>query len=172
MTEQKIIKVWVLEDDKEDRELIEEAFINSGIKNYEILEKTSELFNKFKLHLDVMVVDFHLKPDLEDGDRVVQKIKYICNDCYAIIISTLETKKEFIRVIRAHADDYIDKSENNWPDELVKAVKIGMEKVGIALDRKKREDTIKTELYKYQQEIKERIHSKQNPTKYDSRPGN
>jgi DNA-binding response OmpR family regulator len=169
MVEQKLIKIWVLEDDQDDRELVQEAFMANHIEPFEMLEKAQELFDRLKGHLDVVIVDFHLKTDLEDGDRVVQKLKNECEECYAIVISTLETKKEFIRIIRARADDYIDKEDIRWPEELVKAVKIGQEKVSKVLLKKQKEDSIRSELYKYQLEIKERVYSKQNSMKHDGR---
>jgi DNA-binding response OmpR family regulator len=167
MADQKDIKIWVLEDDKDDRESIQEALIKHNIGPFQMLEKTHQLFAKLKGHLDIMIVDFHLKADLEDGDRVVQKLKNDCEDCYAIVISTLETKKEFIRVIRARADDYVDKEELDWTEELVKAIKIGKDKVAVKLEKKQKENAIREKLLEYQQQIQERIRKKQEG--YDSR---
>lgn len=166
---QKEIKIWVLDDDKEDREDIEKEFLKRGITDFEMFDRSEVLMDKMKGRIDVLVTDFVLKLDLPNitGATIVEKTRECCSNCYVIVISGQDEKKTFIQLLNIGADWYIDKQGNMWIEALADAVIKGKKKVGEILEKKKIEqahdeevEKIRSELNQYRQEIKDRIQKK------------
>ncbi len=163
------IKIWVLDDDLEDSEEIERVFIERGIEEYEMFDQSEKLFARMKDHIDILVVDFVLKLELPgvNGGTVVEKTRECCPDCYIIVISGQDSKKNFIQLLNMGADWYIDKEGPMWAESLADAVLVGQRKVQIALDKARREkereeeaDKIRAELMQYREEITDRLRKK------------
>lgn len=167
---QKEIKIWVLDDDLEDRQEIEKEFLRRGITDFEMFERSELVMDKMKGRIDVLVTDFVLKLEKPNitGATIVERTRECCSNCYVIVISGQDDKKAFIQLLNIGADWYIDKQGTMWVEALADAVIKGKKKVAEVLEKKKIDEAhdeevekIRTELNQYREEIKERIRKKE-----------
>lgn len=155
---QKEVEIYILEDDHGDRELIEEKLIEKGLHPHFLYSQSSELLAVLKGDPYVLVLDFFLKGEnLIDGN-IIKKAKESCEDCYTIIMSGQDSKKNFIQLINANANYYVEKTNSAaWLDELAVAIEEGRKVVEKRISINEERKQIETDLEEVRRKLNERI---------------
>lgn len=155
---EKGVEIFILEDDQGDRELIEEKLIEHGLHPHFLYSQSNELLAMLKGDPYVLVMDFFLgNENLIDGN-IIKKAKESCEDCYTIIMSGQDNKRNFIQLINANANYYVEKTHNAaWLDELVNAIeegrKVVAKRIQVNIERKQ----IEEDLERVRRQLNERI---------------
>lgn len=168
MTEEiKNIETFVLEDDPDDRQWIEEIFIEEGIEPFSVFSNSDELYERLDKKMLLLVLDFILK-DIRTCIEIIEHVRKENPGCYVIIMSGQDSKKVFIQLINAKADYYVDKEEKEWLKDLSGAVKHAKITVLKELERIRLENKLKGELRELSNNIYDRIkHRRENDTGSD-----
>lgn len=139
---------FVLEDDIDDLQLIEESLKKHGIKNYKLFQNTEDLFNNLTSDIHIVLLDHFLSGGLT-GIDVCKKIREVSKDSFIIIISAQQSKDVVIEYLNACADKYIDKSKPGYMHQLREYLDAGLDH---AVERLREIET----LIKMRKEINER----------------
>lgn len=82
-----------------------------------------DIVNKIHRHYDIIIIDVNMRND--DGFEIIQKINEINPGAMIVIVTSMNTRKAFVRGIRLGASDYILKpfSDEYIQNKLIKHVK-------------------------------------------------
>jgi len=163
MIEEKNTEPYILEDDEDHRDWIEAALKKAGIWPYSMFANSNDLLGKFTRDHYLLVLDLRLSEN-RDGAEVVKEVRDINPDAYIIIISGQNEPKVFIQLIKIKANDYVDKNNKGWLDELVISIKSGREDVIKKLNEKEQKAQLIQELQAIRDDISERRKKRTNDT--------
>jgi DNA-binding NarL/FixJ family response regulator len=161
-------EIFILEDDEQDRELIEEKLIKEGLHPHFLYSRSTELLSMLKGKPYVLAMDFYLGGENLIDDEIIKRAREACPDCYNIIMSGQDSKKTFIQLINAKADYYVDKTSSlEWLDELAAAIKEGRKEIEKRIIANEERKKIEEELEEIRRKLNERI--KKRETQNDGR---
>lgn len=151
------IKIFVLEDTLSDQELIEEKLIERGLHPHFLYSHSKDLLSTIKAEPCVLALDFYLPGENLLDSNLIKHVKDASEDSYTIIMSSQDAKNNFIRLIKAKADDYVEKSGIQWLDELADAIEEGRREVNKRLRKNEERKQIKEELEEVRRKLNERL---------------
>lgn len=155
---EKEVEIYILEDDEGDRELIEEKMIEKGLHPHFLYSKSTDLLAMLTGEPYVLAMDFFLgNENLIDGN-IIKRAKEVCEDCYTIVMSGQDSKRNFIQLINANANYYVEKTNNSaWLDELMTAIEEGRKIVAKRIKINEERKQIETDLEEVRRKLNERI---------------
>lgn len=122
MSEQINILIFVLDDQKQELDLIKRSFDKNGITNYNLYDSSEVFLNEFNEDVHLTIVDYLLVSG-ESGMDVVKKINRINPLCHNIIVSGYANADTVIEFFRNGVSDFVSKNNEDYLDDMVEAVK-------------------------------------------------
>lgn len=120
-------RVLVIEDEKKVREDIERAFTMDGEFSFKpvigvaSVEEAIKVLEKEK-RFDLLIIDWKLK-DGKEGVEILKKRLQVFLPKIKIVFTAYASISDCVRAIRAGADDYIDKNQEDNLKKLLDAAK-------------------------------------------------
>ncbi|GJM61316.1 acetoacetate metabolism regulatory protein AtoC [Persicobacter diffluens] len=138
MPENKLMKIFVLEDDLTYSAFLKHILSLNPDYDVNLFQTAKSLLSKLHENPDLITLDYKL-PDM-DGDEVFQKVKTYNLDIPVIIISGQENVRTAVSLLRQGAYDYIPKDEDTQ-ERLMAVVRNALQKVSMReeLDSLRRE---------------------------------
>lgn len=120
------IAIFILDDDKEALEMIEETIREEGITNYRLFRHEDDFEKELNDEIHVCVVDHRLH--LKSGLDVVKLIKERNKDSFVIIYTGHKNPDTIIKYWQSGADEWIDKGDGGHLEQLAKYIRKGLRK--------------------------------------------
>lgn len=130
------IKIRIIEDNLEEWELIKRSLSKYGVENYEFYDTALKALASLPPDPpEVIVLDYLLRKDVFNGDKIIHDAKVISPDSYFIIVSEIFTEEILFGFVKARAEDALKKSDRNYHDKLVEAMLLGRQEVRNRIDK-------------------------------------
>lgn len=129
----KNIKIFVLDDNGADLDMIDKAFQKYHVENYELFLDPVLFIAKFSLDVNISVVDFRLGQGI-DGSDILKQVRIINPYSFNVIISSFVDGDTVIKLGRDGAHDFVNKKNASFIDELIKLIKTISPKIQDRID--------------------------------------
>lgn len=151
------ILAHILDDDIEMHEVMVSFLESKGInkKQFTITNNADLFLSKIpKSDINIVVID-HRLDEGRTGLDILKKVKEINKYTYVIIITGQKLYKIVINYLRAGADDYVDKNEPDYLDDLVQALLTGFDKAMERINELNEREQIMKQFEEYSRRTKE-----------------
>lgn len=152
------ILTYILEDDQEMHEIIKELLEANGIVegNYDITHDPSIFLQHLNSDINICVIDHRLNSNVTGLD-IIKEVKKKNEDSYVIIITGQIDYRVVVKYLREGADDYVDKNDSDYLDDLVSAILKGFVKAKQRIEYAKERALFKVEMEKRAEETQRLI---------------
>lgn len=117
---------YVLEDDRETLDMIEDLLKANGISDYELFTKSEDMLIHIQGDIVLCVLDYYLDGRLSGLD-ILKEIKKRNSYSYIIVMSGQANCKIVIDCLNAGANKYIDKNEPDYLNKLIEYMLEGLQ---------------------------------------------
>lgn len=118
------ILTYILEDDIEVQEIIQNLIDETGIRNVKMYTSPKEFLAELTNEISICVID-HFLPDGLTGLDVIKAVKEKNEYSYVIIMTGQDSKNVAVKYINAGVDKYIDKDDGDYLKRLIEKLKTG-----------------------------------------------
>jgi DNA-binding NtrC family response regulator len=142
-----IIPIFILEDDKDDVQFIDQAFKMSDIKNYEFFYNPKEFFALFNDNVPIAIIDGRL-PGM-NGEEALERVLNVNKKCRVIMMSGVVTAEAALNFWNMGAKNFVEKKPG-WETRLAKYTKFHVQEVESEIAeeqyRKRQEEILRKEI--------------------------
>jgi FixJ family two-component response regulator len=122
------VLVYIVDDDQAEADLIKILLKRSNMSETKIFTDPDE-FLKTEETIDICILDYRFQNSGLDGLTITEELVRRNKRCRIIIITVQPDFRKFMKVFNAGAWKYLDKSDDEYENDLVKYVKLGIDLV-------------------------------------------
>jgi FixJ family two-component response regulator len=122
------VLVYIVDDDQAEADLIKILLNRSTAPETKIFTDPEE-FLKTEETIDMCVLDYRFRDSVWDGLTITEELVRRNKRCRIIIITVQPDFRKFMKVFNAGAWKYLDKTDDEYENDLVKYVKLGIDLV-------------------------------------------